>query len=204
MKIQVNRNNTPTIELSLEKALYTDVLMGEHSLVFTFSSSDVLDIQIGDTVTYRGQLMTINKEPEVTRSHKLDYTIRFEGARHSLSRFIIKDEGALTFDYFADLETYMFMFLESINASDSGWTVGEIEEVEPFALEFDQIDHLSALNVIAEACKCEVGFNGKEISIKKTIGIAHNYPLAYGKDNGLYSIKRVSLENSKIVTRAYG
>lgn len=201
--IQIQRNNNSTIVLPLESAIYTDVLMGEHSLVFTISSAIELDIQIGDNCVFKGHLMTINQEPEVTRTHQLDYVIRFEGQRHTLSRFIIKDEGALTFDYMGDLSDYMFMFLESINASDAGWIIGELEDVEPFALTFDQVDHLSALYMIAEGAGCEVLFENKTITIKKTVGIAHNYPLAYGKDNGLYSIRRVSLENSKIVTRAY-
>ncbi|MCA5005995.1 hypothetical protein [Sphingobacterium bovistauri] len=60
--------------------------MAEHNLVFNQSSAEVLDIEVGDYLTYKGELMTINQQPEVTRSHKLDYTIVFEGVRHSLTR----------------------------------------------------------------------------------------------------------------------
>lgn len=203
MKIQVYRNSSPTIELRLEDSIYTDVLMGENNLVFSFSDTVVLDIHVGDYLIYKGQRMEINIQPEVGRDHKLDYIIQFDGLRHRLSRYKIKDEGALTFSYFGDLTDYMSMFLESINGVDSGWTVGELDEVEPFAVEFDKVDHLIALNMICEACKCEWQINGQEITIKETVGTFHEYPLEYGKDNGLYKITRQSLQTSGIITRAY-
>lgn len=203
MLIQIYRNSEPTIELNLERAIYTDALMGEHNLTFNLSSAQVLDIEVGDYVNYKGELMTVNQQPEVQRTHLLEYNIVFEGVRHSLTRWKIKDEGALTFDYLGDLSDYMYMYLESVNSVDTGWTVGELEEAEPFALEFDKVDHLTALNMICEACKCEFQLIGKQITIKKSVGVLHDYPLEYGKDNGLYSIKRLALSNANIVTRSY-
>lgn len=203
MKITVYRNSNIIEELSLLAGVFTKRLMAEHELVFTISTVSPLDLQVGDQVTYKGEIMTINKQPDVKRNHQFEYNIKFQGQRHTLSRFLIKDEGALVFDYSDTLETFMLMFIESINSVDSGWTIGELEAVEPFTVSFDKVDHLTALNMIAEACKCEWQIKNKTISIKKTVGQARNYPLAYGQHNGLYSIKRVSVENSMIVTRAF-
>jgi hypothetical protein len=203
MEIQVYRNNTIVEKLPLMSAVFNKKLMAEHELIFTLKNSKILDLQVGDHLEYKGEIMTINKQPEVKRNNVLDYIIIFQGQRHTLSRFLIKDEGALVFDYSDTLDTYMFMFLESISSVDLGWSIGELETVEPFTLTFDKVDHLTALSMIAEACKCEWQIKNKVISIKKTVGQIRNYPLSYGKDNGLYSIQRTSIENGKIVTRAY-
>lgn len=203
MQIIVYRNALVIEKLQLLSGVFTKRLMAEHELVFTISTVSPLNLQVGDYVTYKGEVMTINKQPDVKRNHQFEYNIKFQGQRHTLSRFLIKDEGALVFDYSDTLETFMFMFIESINSVDSDWTVGDLEAVEPFTVSFDKVDHLTALNMIAEACKCEWQIKDKTISIKKTVGQARNYPLAYGQHNGLYSIKRVSVENSQIVTRAF-
>lgn len=203
MKIKVYRGNAVIEELPLISGIFTKRLQADHNLVFNIKSTSLIDIQVGDYVTYKGEKMSINKQPDVKRDHQFEYNIKFEGQRHTLSRYIIKDEGALVFDYSDTLETYMFMFLESINSLDYGWTVGDLEPVDPFTVTFDKVDHLTALNMIAEGAKCEWQIKNKVISIKQTVGQARNYPLAYGKDNGLYSITRKSFENSKIVTRAF-
>lgn len=205
MKIQVYRKSVPTIELPLQNAIYNFRLMAEHTLVFSINTASVLDITIGDYSTYKGEVMTVNQEPQYTQlaSNVFEYVVTFQGARHTLERFKLKDEGAFTFDYFGDLSDYMYMFLECVNGVDEGWTVGELENVEPFALEFNKVDCLSALNNIAEASECEWQIVGKEITIKKTVGTARALTLRYGKDNGLYSLSRQSLVNSSIVTRAY-
>lgn len=201
--IDIYRNNVVITSLPLLAGTFTKRLMAEHNLVFNFATVAPIEIQIGDKLTYKNEVMTINNVPEVKRDHKLEYTFVFEGVRHNLERFLLRDEGALTFDYLNDLHGFMFMFLESLNSVDSGWTLGEVEDVEPFAVSFDKVDHFTALNMICEGAKCEWQMKGKEMSIKKTVGKFRNYPLSYGKDNGLYSITRKRIENGRIVTRAY-
>ncbi len=203
MNLSVYRKKNIVCHLPLVNGIFTKALMAEHELVFSLRSIEPLDVQVGDYVIYKDEILTITRSPEVRRDHQLEYSIVFQGQRHTLSRFLIKDEGALTFDYSDTLDNFMFMFLESINSVDQGWTVGELEDVEPFTLTFDKVDHLTALNMIAEACKCEWQLKNKAIYIKKSVGQFRDYPLSYGKDNGLYSIKRVMLENSNIITRAY-
>src|SRR5690606_17332877 len=158
------------------------------------------------TLTYKGELMTINREPKRTKVSSMLYEteVTFEGHRHTLSRFLLKDEGAISFDYFGSLEDFMFMFLESINSDDSGWTLGDIDPTEPVALSFDKEYCFSALNMIAQAFGFEWQIRGKVISVKKTVGVATSISLAYGKDNGLYNLSREAIEDGAIVNRAYG
>jgi hypothetical protein len=204
MKIQVYRGDTATVELPLNASTFTKVMMGEHSLVFSFISPSKIDIRVGDTLTYKNELMTVNTDPTFTKSHLYQYEIRFEGQRHSLARWLIMDEGALTFDYFGDASDYIFMLLERLNEVDSGWTAEEVETgLDPVAVSFDEVDCYSALNDIAQALGCEWDIVSKSISLKKTIGRATTLSFAYGKGNGLYELTRNSVDNSKIVTRAY-
>ncbi|WP_437918449.1 hypothetical protein [Sphingobacterium sp. LRF_L2] len=205
MIVKIYRHNVVTLELNRQNAVLTRKLMAEHELVFTVSSPIVLDIAVGDYLTYKGDIMTVNNEPDYTKisSREHRYTITFQGIRHSLERIILKDEGSLNFSYRGTLDEYMFMFLECLHAFDPDWSIGELEEVEPFSLSFDKVYCWDALNDIAEGAGCEWQITGKEISIKKTVGTARALTLAYGKGNGLYSLGRKRLENSRIVTRAY-
>src|SRR5690606_35596750 len=106
-------------------------------------------------------------EPEYTKlsTYQHNYTVTFQGVRHSLERWLLMDEGAFTFPYFGTLSEYMFMFLERVNSVDSGWTAGDLEELDPVAIDFDKVDCYSALNMIAEAFECEYQLIGKQITI---------------------------------------
>src|SRR5690606_13951103 len=126
-----------------------------------------------------------------------------EGQRHSLERWLLMDEGALSFDYFGSLEEYIYLLLDRLNDIDSGWT-GEVDEdLDPVAVSFDEVDCYSALNDIAQAFSCEWDVVGKHITIRKTIGRATTLSFAYGKGNGLYELTRKRIDDKKIVTRAY-
>lgn len=205
MEIEIFRKGITVDRLELSSGVYSRRLMGEHTLIFSVRSKRLIDVSVGDYLNYKGEVMTVNQEPQYTQSggNVFDYVVTFQGPRHTLERFKLKDEGAFVFDYLGDLNDYMFMFLECLNSVDSGWSVGELEAVEPFALEFNKIDCLSALNDIAEASKCEWQIINKEITVKKSVGTARALTLRYGKDNGLYSLSRQPLVNSSIITRAY-
>lgn len=208
MLIEVLRKGLPVTELNLKGAQFTKKLQAEHTLAFTFDSAQTIDLIVGDTLIYKGELMTLNRPANDAKIHSrlFRYEAVFEGVRHSLKRWILQDEGSVIFPYTADLETYMMMFLESVNAKDpeGGWSIGELEPVEPFTLSFRLTNHLDALNMIAQGAGCEWQMVGKQISIKKKVGQVSTVSLSYGKDNGLYSLERKRIDDSGIVNFAYG
>ncbi|MGJ1321445.1 phage tail protein [Sphingobacterium faecium] len=203
MNIQVKRQGIDTVELPLNESTFTKKVMGEHNLAFSIVSVTKLDLRIGDTLTYKGELLTINQEPSLKRNHLYQYDVIFEGHRHTLSRFILKDEGAFTFTYTGKPNDFMFMFLDCVNGVDPGWTAGEVEDLEDVTIDFDKNDCLSALSMIAQAFDAEWDIKGKVISLKKTVGVAKDFPVSYGMGNGLYSLTRQSINDKVIVTRAY-
>lgn len=203
-RIKVHRGLVEVAELPLNSSVFDKYLMGRHELAFNFTSPNKLDLRIGDTLTYKGEVMTINKEPDITINHLFAYSVTFQGHRHTLERFILKDEGSLVFDYTGQLDDFMLMYLESVNSVDNGWTLGEIEENTALnTISFDKSDSLSALSDLAEAFGCEWQIIGKEISVVKSVGNATTLKFSYGKGNGLYSLSQLRNDQSKIVTRAY-
>ncbi|OYD41151.1 phage tail protein [Sphingobacterium cellulitidis] len=208
MKVQVFRQGIEIIKLPLERSVFSRKLMGDHTLAFSLQEPSKLDLMIGDHLVYQNEVLTINKNPDAKKlsSNLFQNDFIFQGPRHSLVRWIIQDEGAIIFPYDGDLESHMFMFLESLNSKDpeGGWTVGELEEVPVFHLDFRATNFWDALNMIAEAAGCEWQIRQKVISIKKTVGQETSIKLSYGKNNGLYSIERKTIDNSMLVNRAYG
>lgn len=208
MLIEVLRKGLPVTELNLKGAQFTKKLQAEHTLAFTFDSAQTVDLIVGDTLIYKGELMTLNRPANDAKVHSrlFRYEAVFEGVRHSLKRWILQDEGSVIFPYTADLETFMMMFLESVNAKDpeGGWGIGELEPVDPFTLSFRLTNHLDALNMIVQGAGCEWQMVGKQISIKKKVGQVSTVSLSYGKDNGLYSLERKRIDDSGIVNFAYG
>ncbi|MGV6945050.1 hypothetical protein [Sphingobacterium kyonggiense] len=207
-KIKVYRGLMETVELDLANAVFSKRLQGEHNLVFNVRTSSPLDIKVGDHLTYKGEVMEINKPIDLDKISSFDYRgqIVFQGLRHRLSRWIIDDEGKVIFNYSATLDDFMFMFLESLNSKDvdGGWTAPDLDVVDVFSIDFDCTNFWDAINMIAEGAGCEWQLKGKAFSIKKTVGQATAIQLSYGKDNGLYGISRRSVDNLNIVNSAYG
>ncbi len=202
MKIQVYRAGEPTVKIPLNVSTFTDALMGAHELVFDFTAP-ALDIQVGDYIQYEGERMTVNQVPNYTHDGLNVYGIVFQGVRHDLGRWLLKDEGTPYIEYFGTLDDFMFMFLESVNQSDSGWTLGELDETEPKSLVFDNAYCWDALTMIAELFELEWMIRGKQITVKKTVGEVRALSFAYGKGNGLYSLTRENIDGGRIITRAY-
>ncbi len=203
MKIQVYRKGVETVQLPLNVSTFSDALMGAHQLVFDFTIPVLLDIQVGDYITYKGERMTVNLVPTYGHDGLNIYGIVFQGVRHDLERWLLKDEGTTYIEYFGDLSDFMHMFIESVTISDSGWTLGELDETEPKSLVFDNVYTWDALTMIAELFELEWIIRGKQISVKKTVGAVRALSFAYGKGNGLYSLNRENIDGGRIITRAY-
>ncbi|KGE14614.1 phage tail protein [Sphingobacterium deserti] len=203
MEIQVYRKQVETVKLPLNVSTFSDALMGAHELVFDFTVPVLLDIQVGDYITYKGERMNVNLVPTYGHDGMNIYCIIFQGVRHDLERWLLKDEGSPYVEYFGTLDDYMFMFLESVNASDSGWTLGNLDKTEPKALVFDNVYLWDALTMIAELFEMEWIIRSKQISVKKTVGAVRALSFSYGKGNGLYSLSRENIDGGRIITRAF-
>ncbi len=204
MKINIFRKGEQINSLHLNSSNYAKALMDDHTLTLEFRSSVIVDIQIGDYLTYKDELMTVNTEPECANEGVFNYVITFQGLRHTLQQWLYRYEDALYFDFFGTAAEQLSLYITFLNSIDAGWTFEDLSGSDVTTnITFDKLDLFSALNLIAESYQIEWRLVGKHISIGKNIGENRSLTLSYGMGKGLYNLRRISVINSRIVTRAF-
>lgn len=205
MEVQVKRNGVDTIKLPLNAAKYSNKVMAEHGLSFSLGNVATLGLRVGDTFTYKSEEYTLNQVEDFKKMSRFvsSFDFVFEGSRHTLAYLFLVHLGARKFSFSGTAEEWLHLFVDCANSKSSGWSVGEFEDLGRVTVEFDSTYILDALTMVAQAMKAEWGIKGKVISLKKTVGTPRSLTFEYGKGKGLYSLTRKSLQDKKIVTRAY-
>lgn len=205
MEVQVKRNGVDTIKLPLNAATFSNKVMAEHGLSFSYGNVASLGLRVGDTFTYKGEEYTLNQVEDFKKMSRFvsSFDFVFEGSRHTLTNLFLDHLGARKFSFSGTAEEWLHLFVDCANSKTSGWSVGEFEDLGRVTVEFDSTYILDALTMVAQAMKAEWGIKGKVISLKKTVGTPRALTFEYGKGKGLYSLTRKSLQDKKIVTRAY-
>ncbi len=205
MEVQVKRNGVDTIKLPLNAAKYSNKVMAEHGLSFSYSNVATLGLRVGDTFTYKGEEYTLNQVEDFKKMSRFvsSFDFVFEGSRHTLTNLFLDHLSARKFSFSGTAEEWLHLFVDCANSKTSGWSVGEFEDLGRVTVEFDSTYILDGLTMVAQAMKAEWGIKGKVISLKKTVGTPRALTFEYDKGKGLYSLTRKSLQDKKIVTRAY-
>lgn len=205
MEVQVKRNGVDTIKLPLNAARYSKKVMAEHGLSFSLENPAALGLRVGDTLTYKSEEYTLNQAEDFKKMSRFvsSFDFVFEGSRHTLAYLFLVHLGARKFSFSGTAEEWLHLFVDCANSKSSGWSVGEFEDLGRVTVEFDSTYILDALTMVAQAFKAEWGIKGKEMSLKKAVGTPRSLTFEYGKGKGLYSLTRKSLQDKKIVTRAY-
>jgi len=205
MLVQVKRNGVNTIQLPLNASTFSNKVMAEHGLSFSLGDVATLGLRVGDTLMYKGEEYTLNQVEDFKKMSRFvaGYDFVFEGSRHTLGYLFLDHLGARKFSFSGTAEEWLHLFVDCANSKSSGWSVGEFEDLGRVTVEFDSTYILDALTMVAQAMRAEWGIKGKVISLKKTVGTPRSLTLEYGKNKGLYSLTRKSLQDKKIVTRAY-
>lgn len=205
MEVQVKRNGVDTVKLPLNLAKYSKKVMAEHGLSFSLGNVASLVLRVGDTIMYKGEEYTLNQVEDFKKMSRFvsSFDFVFEGSRHTLTNLFLDHIGARKFSFSGTAEEWLHLFVDCANSKSSGWSVGEFEDLDRVTVEFDSTYILDALTMVAQAMKAEWGIKGKVISLKATVGTPRALTFEYGKNKGLYSLTRKSLQDKKIVTRAY-
>lgn len=205
--IQVYRNNAPITKLPLtQQVMFNHEIMGDKSVVFDVKMSNVIDIRTRDYILFETEQFELNMLPNYTKesnwSHQ--YRLRFESIIFRLynRRFMLNRETI--FPFFGTAREHLELMVACINEIDPGWTVGIVDDTEPFHSNWNGVSCRVALTNIAEQSKLEWSNNGKELNMVKQVGRQTTISLSYGKGNGLYNLSRQSVDNTQIVTRMYG
>ncbi|PSL06536.1 tail fiber domain-containing protein [Cecembia rubra] len=186
-----------------DTAVYSRQLMGEHRITVEFTVPQPVDIQISDYIVWRGQNFYVNIAPNVVRvsKNRLEYSVIFEALDYSLYNKIIKDEGDSRFSYFGTPEDHLLLLVENLNVYDTGWTVGNVEDIAPTTVQYEDITCREALLNMANTFGLEYVIEGKVISLLKRFEIPSNVTLSYGKGNGLYQLERQRVEDRGVITK---
>ncbi|QEL01586.1 hypothetical protein FKG96_12470 [Olivibacter sp. LS-1] len=208
MIIKVYRNNIEVEQLPVSRnATLTHELMGAHRIDVTgLRVARPLNIQIGDTINYKGEIFTINTVDEPTKhsNFNYEYNIVFEGIRYQLYDKLFMFEDNTDFPFYGTLREHLQLLVDNISEIHLGWTLGIIEETEPKHSSWDNVSCRVALTNIAELFKMEWYLSGKTINMVKSAGNTTTIRLGYGKGKGLYNLSRQYVEDKNVVTRVYG
>lgn len=197
---------TVTVNID-ERTVYSHKLMDDRKISADFISSTVLDILIGDYITYDSENYYINRLPSIVKinSNTYQYKVEFESALSDLKKkLFISSDGLCAFSYTGEPTDFVANIVANLNITGSGWSVGTVDAGDSKRLDFNNEYCSSALLRVAEAFNMEFSLNGKAISLQSAVGIATAYRFEYGKDKGLYKLERQQVNDQNIITKCYG
>ncbi|MDE5944736.1 MAG: phage tail protein [Rikenella sp.] len=209
--IQIFRGNASEAVVALpvdDSFVCTLKQMGEQSVRLNLSAATPVDLRAGDWLEWRGVRYALAEEPDYKRGDGVySYTLTFYAPVHRLSYLLHKDEGSLSFPYAGNLAQQLDALYTSLGREASGFTI-EIEEGiegadELHHLDFDRTYCLDALTRICEEFGTEWRIDDRRIRIGRFRSPAAGV-FRYGRDRGLYSLEKIGVSNTAVVTRLYG
>lgn len=199
MTIDIYRGNSITAVAEIDSStVFSAQVNGEDKITATFRSDVPLNLMIKDYIIHKGLKYQILKFVDLDIAHDYTYGAVLMGTSYSLfAKPFLNDGGLSTFTISGTATQLLTILVGRINSIDSGWTVGEVED-DGRVLEVGFVGDTcrSALGRIFNAFGLEVSYVVKEISLTKRFELVNDaIPLAYGINNGLYSLsKRVEGE----------
>jgi len=204
--LQVLRDGNLLVNFEIdEKTIYSKILMGDHVLPSPITIPGALPLAIGDYVIYKGRTYILNKLPDFSTDEvSISYDLVYEPRIYTLYDKKFKHLGAKSFTYFGNLFSHLTLLISNINEIDLGWTIAFAEDTEEIYISYDKDNCRTALTKIAAAFNLEYDVDERAITVKKSIGQNTGLSFEVGMYKGLYSLKRQSVDDSTVVTRAYG
>lgn len=201
--VQLYRNENPTITVPIdENTVLFDECMGRFDITLSTSSATPLDIKVDDYIIWDDVRFTVNVPFQLVRGAGFDYSITFEHPSRALNDIIFKHVGSVEFSFFGTPRSFVELIVNNMNEDDTGWNVGQCEEVEPKFADFvaggSGYTCKGALSMVAELFQLEFWFSGdgKTVNLTKQAGQVTNIDFAYGQGKGLYSVERGMMDSS--------
>lgn len=210
MIYQIKRDSDIIASVRAEGKVSTK-LMGEELISMSFTLTEKLSFQIGDTVDVYGNTYYLISDPSYTKNSSREYVyeLQFAGVKYNLADvqfFQYDSNNDLTvpeFTVITNAETLVNLLISNANRTQTGWVKGVVDDTEHKQVDFSGHNCLSALNVIAEAFDLEFWVDGnKSIHFTKR-DQQSGYTFKYGKGNGLKNISRSQLQDFSLVTRIF-
>lgn len=198
--LQIYRNGEEHVLINIDKQTrFSHQIMGEHLVRSTITIDTALDISEGDYIIFRGEQFTLNRpQPPIDKqsNSKYIYDFEFEGYVYDLRDMPFMHLGALEFSIFIKPLGLVQMVVACMNEISVGWAVGAVDDLPEQLMDFyaDGKGHTckEALIKGVDIFKLEFWLTGKTINFTKKAGVDTSLVFKYGKNNGLYSITRLS------------
>lgn len=210
MKYAIYRNNQLLAEVAPQGEV-TEKLFGEETVTMSFTLGNYVKFQIGDSVSVYGKSYYISTEPTIEKvsTKEYRYELLFNSIKYRLAEvqyFFYDEQNLLTMPEFSIMGTARRMIeliVSNANRTQSGWSVGVVEETETKLVDFSGYNCLAALTRISDEFGIEFW-----IDADKTIHLTERkpssgYTFAYGKGKGLKSISRTPYTEASLITRLY-
>lgn len=187
---------------------------GDDYIDITVKSVDVLNLSLGDKISFNGREYFINLNPRVTKTNtrNFQYDMRFEGVSYLLRRVILfnyDSQGRSTsssFSFTGNLRDFIDLIVNNTDDLDL-WSTGTVlngHEVK--TIFFDHQNALLALYMIAQEYETEFDITKSRDTYRINLrerGEIKSYVFEYGRGKGLYSLIREKVDNEDIITRLY-
>ena len=181
-------------------------LLGEDIIRSSFNSRNILDITIGDYITYDNVKYYVNNLPNIKKnsSNSFDYDIVFESEYYELlkTQFMDLDENS-DFYLVGNVETFVDLIITNMNRTHTGWAKGTCNQTNTDykLLSFSESNCMQVLQRLCEEFEGEFYFDGKDICFTDKAGSDPGLTFKYHQ--GLRNITRQTLSEKNIVTRLY-
>jgi len=186
-------------------------IMDEELLSMSFSLDHHFVFAIGDTVTAYNNIYSLQELPTVQKqsTNLFHYQLKFTGLKYELGKiqFMFPDgNNNLTLGDFSingNAQTIIELIVQNANRISNGWTVGIVDVTDVRNFTFTAHNLLAALAILAEEFQSEFWIDqNQSIHFQKrenTSGLS----LEYGKNKGLFSLTRSTIDSTKVITRLY-
>jgi len=222
-QILVTRTDLTTWDLTrsafITKAQQKRTLLGEDVITMSLGSFDKLDFQVGDSITVLGATYRLNALPAVTKqgNRKFRYELTWEGNQYELLKvqyqFDIDGTDSVYSDFSltGNLQAFVSLIITNLTrVYGVKYTLGTCPETEVVTETFANENCLQVLQSLCSEEKFNKEFELIEdesgyitINIADSIGQALGLTYRYGKNKGLYELKRQTVSNKNIITRLY-
>lgn len=210
MKIY-NKIGTELLDVQVSDESYRfREIMGSPALTIYLRMDNFTEIPVGSYVDYQGERFYLFDTSNFKKnsSEDFNYTLILHGIAEKLNtlRFYDFVQGGLIFTLTATPADHIAMLVNVLNAKDSGWSVGTVDDLSEIVVNYSHNSCMEALGMICDEAETEFEITGgKVINLRKTeYNKETPLELAYGKGNGLKpGVERRNDDNKRPVERLF-
>lgn len=205
-----NTDTTPGLAVDVNDDSYRyRAIKGDHNLTLHYSLAQHVEIPVGAWCVFEAERYELEMPSNFKKKNprNFDYTLIMESVAAKAKKYKFRNpvDRRLMFSLTAKPREHLQMFIDNMNARDSGWTIGECIEAPEKLISYNHAFCIDALTQQADEFETEYEFVGKKVSLHKVeYNKTNPLPLSYGKGNGFKpGIGRANYDDTKPIEVLY-